>query len=125
MTISNCTNDGLITGSMKVGGFIGRFFDNTEVEVIIYNCVNNGIITGSDSLGGFVGAIKKRPIWPWHFPTAPTMRKSVEQTLLGGLLAALKCIQIQSPLHLASSTVPTKAMCWLKTEWLVECSVST
>ena len=55
--ISNCTNNGVITGSSNVGGFLGFTENNEHVSLIISNSMNHGNFTGSFHGGGFVGAI--------------------------------------------------------------------
>jgi hypothetical protein len=40
-----------VTGNDKVGGFIGRFYQN----VIVKDCYSTGSVTGNTNVGGFVG----------------------------------------------------------------------
>ena len=67
ITISNSTNNGIVTGRNIVGGFVGDFFYNSNTALTISNSVNNGNVTGtkSGSVGGFVGE--------FHYNTDITM----------------------------------------------------
>ena len=56
MSFSGSINNGNITGSNDVGGFVGQIVENTNLAITISNCINNGICTGeSGYVGGFVG----------------------------------------------------------------------
>ena len=57
MSFENCVNDGTVTGSQGVGGFVGQVEDNTNMDMTISNSTSNGDVTGSDVVGGFVGWI--------------------------------------------------------------------
>ena len=58
ITISNSTNNGIITGKWYVGGLIGYILGNTNITVTISNSTNNGKITGSGQyLGGLIGVV--------------------------------------------------------------------
>ncbi len=52
--ITNCVNNGTVTGNGCVGGIVGGYDDPPTIFKIT-NCVNNGNVTGSDSVGGIIG----------------------------------------------------------------------
>lgn len=54
-SISNCTNNGAITGNTSTGGIIGI----TTREWVLTGCVNNGSVNGGDtaSAGGIAGSV--------------------------------------------------------------------
>ena len=59
--ISNCVNNGPITGELVDGGFVGGFVGDIEQDngtsMILFNCTNTGEINGTDFIGGLVGGI--------------------------------------------------------------------
>ncbi len=60
VTISNCVNNGAITGTGCLGGILGSAVVNDKATSTAYfasisGCTNKGAITGNDELGGIVG----------------------------------------------------------------------
>ena len=57
LTANNITNNAAVSGSYRIGGFIGEIKDLKQPSVILFdNCINNGTVTGICS-GGFIGFI--------------------------------------------------------------------
>ncbi|MGM9643286.1 MAG: hypothetical protein ACI3XI_08765, partial [Eubacteriales bacterium] len=52
ITISNCTNNGEITGKDQVGGFAGWADRGTASTITVINCVNNGTVNMAGNYGG-------------------------------------------------------------------------
>lgn len=57
ITLSDCRNNGIITGNRRTGGFLGRVEKNNMTKVKISKSFNNGIVRGDFEVGGFVGTI--------------------------------------------------------------------
>ena len=58
ITISNSTNNGIVTEICGAGGFVGSISSNTNMIITILNSANNGIvIRDRHFVGGFVGII--------------------------------------------------------------------
>ena len=57
LTANNITNNAAVSGSYRIGGFIGEIKDLKQPSVILFdNCINNGTVTGICS-GGLIGFI--------------------------------------------------------------------
>ncbi len=59
VTITDCTNNGKITGNSKagyIGGIVGRSINSACVTIT--NCVNNSDISGYDRMGGIIGSVQ-------------------------------------------------------------------
>ncbi len=52
ITISNCTNNGEITGKDQVGGLAGWADRSTTTTLTVTNCVNNGTVNMAGNYGG-------------------------------------------------------------------------
>lgn len=61
VTMKNVINKAAVTGTQKVGGFIGNIFEvkNKDVQLTFTECVNKGTISSSGFTGGFVGEINQ------------------------------------------------------------------
>ena len=47
MTLSDCINNGTVTGSSDyIGGLLGYIGRNNNIAIAISSCVNNGNVTG-------------------------------------------------------------------------------
>ena len=61
-TVSNCYNEGSVTGSSDVGGIIGCYYFQNSVKNdyslhCIKNCYNVGNVTGIQQIGGIIGSV--------------------------------------------------------------------
>jgi len=52
-SIQNCFSSVEVVGNDKVGGFIGRIYDYSDVE----SCYSTGQVVGNTNVGGFIGSI--------------------------------------------------------------------
>ena len=50
-SVTNCTNNGVVSGDSKTGGIIGVMSGGS-----VTNCTNNGAVSGKDIVGGIVGS---------------------------------------------------------------------
>jgi hypothetical protein len=55
LSISNCTNIGIVEGQGFVGGIIGLANWNLGLSTQINKCVNNGLVFGLNGVGGIIG----------------------------------------------------------------------
>ena len=54
--VLNSTNNGNVTGVVRVGGVVGfAAKGDEETETVVSNCENNGTIKGENSVGGVIG----------------------------------------------------------------------
>ena len=60
LTVSDSSNNAIITAASYAGGFVGEVASNTYMTITISSFINDGIITGSDGfIGGFVGNMEE------------------------------------------------------------------
>ena len=58
ISFDNCSNEGIVTGEQIFpAGFVGLFYNNSNLNIIISNCLNCGSVSGSGSSGGFIGSV--------------------------------------------------------------------
>ena len=96
VTFKDCVNDGTVTGSWHVGGFVGYIYNNTNMNVTVSNSTNNGNVTGSMFVGGFVGYIYSNTMTMTISNSTNNGTVAGSKEYVGGFVGCIRSLRLNS-----------------------------